>query len=165
MGKLILDACCGPKMFWLDKHHKDTVYVDKRFVEHQTIWMSKKNNQNVCKIDVMPDIVADFRALPFADESFWHVVFDPPHLVRAGQNSYMKHKYGSLPKDWKDCLRKGFDECWRVTKVNGSVVFKWSAVQIPVSKVIDAIGRTPLYANRCGKSAKTHWMFFFKEAK
>ena len=28
--KLILDACCGGRMFWFDKHHPDTMYVDIR---------------------------------------------------------------------------------------------------------------------------------------
>ena len=26
----ILDACCGSRMFWFDKEHKDTLYMDKR---------------------------------------------------------------------------------------------------------------------------------------
>jgi len=26
----ILDACCGSKMFWFDKEHNETCYVDKR---------------------------------------------------------------------------------------------------------------------------------------
>ena len=26
----ILDACCGSRMFWFDKDHKDTLYMDKR---------------------------------------------------------------------------------------------------------------------------------------
>lgn len=29
----ILDACCGGKMFWFDKNHKDAVYVDNRTFE------------------------------------------------------------------------------------------------------------------------------------
>lgn len=33
--------------------------------------------------DVKPDIVADFRALPFADDSLDLLVFDPPHLPAA----------------------------------------------------------------------------------
>lgn len=29
----ILDACCGSKMFWFDKEHKETVYMDKRTLD------------------------------------------------------------------------------------------------------------------------------------
>lgn len=160
MEKLILDACCGSKMFWFDKNDRRTIYVDCRQVENLTIWEGKSR---VRTIDIMPDIVADFQKLPFENESFWHVVFDPPHLIRVGKNSWMKKKYGELPKDWKSLLKKGFDECWRVLKVHGTLIFKWNATQIPVSDVIDAICKKPLYGNKCGKQSKTHWMAFFKE--
>ena len=29
-GKLILDACCGSRMFWFDKHNPLALFVDKR---------------------------------------------------------------------------------------------------------------------------------------
>jgi len=77
----------------------------------------------------------------------------------------MGKKYGKLPKDWKTYIKKGFDECWRVLKTHGTLVFKWNAVQVPAEDVIEAIGRRPLYGNRCGKQNRTHWMVFFKEAK
>lgn len=28
--KLILDACCGSRMFWFDKHNPLVLFVDKR---------------------------------------------------------------------------------------------------------------------------------------
>lgn len=38
----ILDACCDSKMFWFDRQHKETVYMDNRtgntsFVIFETI--------------------------------------------------------------------------------------------------------------------------------
>lgn len=158
--KLILDACCGPRLFWFDKNDKNTIYIDKRTVDNEIYW-SEKNR--VRTIDVHPDIIADFTKLPFPNESFYHVVFDPPHFVRAGKQSYMKSKYGNLDKNWSETLRKGFSECWRVLKVHGTLVFKWNATQVSVNKVIDAIGKTPLYGAKCGKTNKTHWLVFFKE--
>ena len=164
MEKLVLDACCGPKMFYFDKHNHNVIFVDKRTLHNEIIWNSKDGN-NVRKIDVLPDVVADFMQLPFANESFYHVIFDPPHLVNVGDTSYMGKKYGKLPKDWKNAIKKGFNECWRVLKMHGTLVFKWNAVQIPAEDVIESIGRRPLYGNRCGKQNRTHWMVFFKEAK
>lgn len=32
--KLILDACCGSRMFWFDKNRADTVYMDIRDESH-----------------------------------------------------------------------------------------------------------------------------------
>lgn len=29
-NKFILDACCGPKCFWYNKNHPNTIYIDKR---------------------------------------------------------------------------------------------------------------------------------------
>ncbi|GBR74607.1 hypothetical protein NO1_1754 [Candidatus Termititenax aidoneus] len=31
--KKILDACCGGRMMWFDKHHPDVLYVDSRKLE------------------------------------------------------------------------------------------------------------------------------------
>ena len=111
-------------------------------------------------INVNPDVVGDFRNMPFEDNSFWHVVFDPPHLINAGNNSWLAKKYGRLDKEtWKDDLKKGFDECMRVLKPNGTLVFKWNEDQIPLKIVLDLFGQTPLYGN---KRAKTHWVAFMK---
>ncbi|EPM6884822.1 SAM-dependent methyltransferase, partial [Staphylococcus pseudintermedius] len=71
--KRILDACCGSRMFWFDKNNRNTVFMDNRQLQ-----------TNLCdgrKLEVNPDIVADFRNMPFDDESFYMVVFDPPHLI------------------------------------------------------------------------------------
>lgn len=60
--KRILDACCGSRMFWFDKSNRDVVFMDKRQLQ-----------TNLCdgrKLEVNPDIVADFRNMPFDDESF-----------------------------------------------------------------------------------------------
>ncbi len=38
-------------------------------------------------LEISPDIIADFHALPFPDSTFSQVVFDPPHLERAGKKA------------------------------------------------------------------------------
>ena len=90
----ILDACCGSKMFWFDREHKETVYMDNR-TENATLCDGRK-------LIVKPDIVADFREMPFEDETFYLVVFDPPHLVSAGDTSFLKRKIRArLEKGYK----------------------------------------------------------------
>lgn len=37
----ILDACCGSKMFWFDREHKETVYMDNR-TENTTLCDGRK---------------------------------------------------------------------------------------------------------------------------
>ena len=57
-------------------------------------------------LKVHPDIVSDFTDMPFLDESFKLVVVDPPHLLKAGKNSWLAQKYGKLPEDWQRKSRK-----------------------------------------------------------
>lgn len=160
----ILDACCGSRMFWFDPNNPNTVFVDNRQVECEAIWKSSKGNATrYCS--VRPDVIADFRALPFCSDSFWHVVFDPPHLLKVGDSAWMAKKYGKLPADWKEYLHDGFAECWRVLRPYGTLIFKWCESDIPVKEVIAAIGQKPLYGHRSGKQSKTHWMAFVKLPK
>lgn len=152
MGDIrILDACCGSRMFWFDKQEPHTTYMDRREEEFE---IHKK------KINVKPDIVADFRDMPFDDETFNLVVFDPPHLLWAGQKSFMRAQYGQLDKvTWSEDLAKGFEECMRVLKVGGTLVFKWSDCQINVKEVLKSIPFKPLFGQQRGT---THWMTFMK---
>lgn len=157
----ILDACCGSKMFWFDKDNPNVTFVDRRQVDDEVFWTSK-DGKTERRITVSPDVVADFRNLPFPDETFWHIVFDPPHLNSVGDTAYMAKKYGKLPPDWQSMIHDGFHECWCVLKTNGTLIFKWNETQIPVSSVISAIGVQPLYGHKSGKQSKTHWMAFVK---
>ena len=114
-------------------------------------------------LQISPDIIADFRALPFADNTFAQVVFDPPHLERAGENSWMRKKYGALDKStWTDDIHAGFAEAFRVLRPQGSLIFKWNETQIPVSKVIALTDQKPTIWQRTGKGDKTHWVIFLK---
>lgn len=93
----ILDTCCGSRMFWFNKENEDAIYMDNR-----------TEDTSLCdgrKLIVKPDIIADFRDIPFEDESFYLVVFDPPHLIRAGDKSFLKLKYGRLDTTWKDDIK------------------------------------------------------------
>lgn len=111
---------------------------------------------------IAPDIQCDFTDLPFADDTFSLVIFDPPHLERAGENSWMRKKYGVLSDNWPQMLHDGFRECMRVLKPDGVLIFKWSEVQIEAKKVWEAIGEKPLFGHRSGKNAKTFWGCFMK---
>jgi SAM-dependent methyltransferase len=157
-NKKILDACCGGRMMWFDKHHPDAVYVDNRRVNKELIY----SKDGVRYLNVEPDIMMDFIRLDFPDETFYHVVFDPPHLMHGGKNSYIIKKYGILPGTWQEYIHSGFAECWRVLKPNGTLVFKWNECQIPTNEVIRAIDHLPLYGHKSGKASRTHWLCFMK---
>ena len=87
--KPILDAACGSRMFWFDKSNPHTIFCDNREVDYHEYYPGRY-------IEIKPDVVCDFTALPFADKQFKLVVFDPPHLTSAGPASWMALKYGCL---------------------------------------------------------------------
>ncbi|MBC2258879.1 class I SAM-dependent methyltransferase [Listeria booriae] len=150
--KRILDACCGGRMFWFNRKRKDVLFMDIRDFE-----------EKLCdgrKLVVKPDIVADFRDMPFPDESFYLVVFDPPHLLRAGDKSWLAKKYGKLGPLWKHDISEGFNECMRVLKPNSTLVFKWNEDQVKLSEILKVVAVEPLFGFRRGK---THFLVFMKD--
>jgi SAM-dependent methyltransferase len=147
-------------MFWFDRTDLRAVFVDKRRESHALADKSSKWGSRALVVD--PDIQADFTALPFKDESFALVVFDPPHLVRNGKTGWLAKKYGKLEGDWREDLRKGFSECFRVLRAEGTLVFKWNETDVPVSQILELTPERPLFGNRCGKAARSHWIVFMK---
>lgn len=154
--KFILDACCGGKTIWFEKNHPNVLYVDIRKARRGVV----KVRPNFC---VEPDRLMDFRNLKLRNRSFKLVVFDPPHLSDLGKRSEWKKKYGNLNKDtWESDIRRGFNECWRVLKRHGILIFKWNEHEIPTSKILSLIPHRPLFGHKSGKLSKTHWLCFMK---
>lgn len=156
----VLDACCGSRMFWFDRSDSRALFVDKRRESHELRDSSSKGGKRTLVVD--PDMMADFTALPFEDGAFALVVFDPPHLVRNGKTGWLAKKYGKLEGDWKAELRAGFAECFRVLKPEGTLVFKWNENDVPVSQILALTTEKPLFGNRSGRTAKSHWIVFLK---
>lgn len=161
--KLILDVTCGNRSIWFNREHPNAIYCDAFPREVSKTWKSSaKSGESTRVYACEPNVVADFTSLPFDDNSFHLVVFDPPHLINASEKSCMRIRYGSLKDDWREVLRKGVDECMRVLKPNGVLIFKWCAVHIPTADVIKAIGREPLFGHKSGKRSQTHWLTLMK---
>lgn len=155
MKKRVIDVACGGKMFYFDKNNPDVEFCDVRQVEKFEYYPGYF-------FEVHPDTVCDFTSLPFEDECFKVVVFDPPHLVKAGQKSWLGLKYGCLTEDWKKMLAQGFSECFRVLDKDGVLIFKWSEVQIPLKEILPLSPYKPVFGHRSGKQMNTHWLCFMK---
>lgn len=159
--KKILDMTCGMRSIWFNKNHPNAVFCDKRCEEHTSIWKSGDGlSERFCTVN--PDVVCDFTNLPFGDETFSLVVFDPPHLIKASETAWLVKKYGKLDEQWPQMLHDGFAEGMRVLKENGVLIFKWSERDIAAEKVWKAIGQKPLFGHHSGKKSLTFWGCFMK---
>ena len=162
---LILDPCCGSRMMWFDRGNRYAVFGDRR---RETLIVPDRSHgkmNGTRSIRIEPDALMDFRDIPFPDDTFSLVVFDPPHLVRAGSKSWLAAKYGKLGESWRSDLRDGFSECFRVLRPNGTLIFKWNETQVKVREVLELAPHSPLFGNVAGKKNGTHWITFMKPEK
>lgn len=113
-------------------------------------------------LTVSPQVMADFRALPYADESFRMVILDPPHTY-AGVNSWTYAKYGKLYPNWQTDLTLLFMESFRVLKPWGTLILKWGAVRIPLARILALIPYAPVAGTKTRTT--THWVVFLKEGE
>ncbi len=159
---MILDPCCGSRMMWFDRQNPNVFFGDKRSETITVTDNSKGNASGTRTIHIAPDALLDFRAMPFPDGTFKLVAFDPPHLVHAGPKSWLANKYGKLSDNWREDLKQGFTECFRVLASDGVLVFKWNETQVKLREVLALTPHQPLFGNTSGKKAGTHWMVFMK---
>ena len=154
--KLILDPASSMRSFYFDKKDDRVLFGDIRVKETHLL----TNGQT---IHIEPDEVMDFRAIPYPDETFKVVVFDPPHMLNLSEKSWMRKKYGVLDKEtWRDDLTKGFAECFRVLKDEGTLIFKWNEVSIPLKDILVLTPYRPVLGHPSGKRMGTHWVLFIK---
>lgn len=156
MNKIVLDPASSMRSFYFDKNDERVLFGDIR--EKETHLLT--NGQT---IHIEPDVVMDFRALPYEDNTFQCVIFDPPHLLNLSEKSWMRKKYGVLDKEtWQDDLTKGFAECFRVLKPNGTLIFKWNETSIALKDILKLTTYKPIIGHPSGKRMGTHWVLFIK---
>lgn len=171
-SKEIIDVACGSRMFYFNKEDERVLFQDIRSFETQ-----------LCdgrQFEVKPDVIGDFRKMDYPDGSFKLVIFDPPHLLRNVGNSkfddiygslnakdapsgYQHIKYGALGnRDWRETIKLGFKECFRILANGGFLIFKWSEIDIKVSEILKLTEYKPIIGHKSGKRSLTHWILFQK---
>jgi len=144
------------RSFYFDKKDERVVFGDIR--EEETHLLT--NGQT---IHIKPDQVIDFRDIPYPDDSFACVVFDPPHLFNLSEKSWIRKKYGVLDKtSWQEDIGQGFAECFRVLKPMGTLIFKWNETSIPLKEILALTNQKPVLGHPSGKRMGTHWVLFIK---
>jgi len=165
----ILDATCGGRSIWYgdNKHRDDTLYVDKRNdsnpLKREEFGYEPRN------YSIDPDERQDFRDLPYTDESFNLIVFDPPHAVRSDGMETLRgvttRKWGALHAEtWQEDLRNGFQELWRVLQSGGTLVFKFADESADFDEVLSLAPAEPLFGTSVndGGTVETRWFVFYK---
>lgn len=151
---VVLDPASGSRMFYFDHDDDRVLFGDIRRESHILI--------DGRALSVNPDVLMDFRALPYEDAAFKVVIFDPPHLDNLGPESWMRKKYGFLGQTWREDLTAGFAECFRVLEPSGVLIFKWNETRIPVAQILALTPHKPLIGHKSGRASKTHWITFLK---
>lgn len=128
MMQQILDMTCGGRMMWWDKNDPRILAMDCREVEY-TLCDGRT-------FAVKPDLLGDFRDLPHPSDLFSVVMFDPPHLLNAGETGWQYKKYGRLDRSsYGEDIKRGMEEAMRVLKPGGVLVFKWNTEQISLAQI------------------------------
>lgn len=160
----VLDATAGGRGIWLDKDHDNCLFVDCR--EREAGFTGQPGRTWA----IEPDEVQDFRDLPYADEDFNLVVFDPPHLIREDGmeqlTGYITKSYGALNAEtWQADIEAGFDELWRVLKPGGTLVFKFADNDVDFRDVLALAPAEPLFGTTTKKTSKVEnrWFVFHKQ--
>ena len=160
--KFILDPTCGARSIWFQKKHPKTLYCDIR--KEDSGFIPDRPN-----FVINPDMIIDFRDIPFKDKTFKLIVWDPPHLKNLDKKSWIYKKYGSLGPQWKEDLLKGFNELWRVLGDHGILILKWSKSHdnrpkrdITTSELLKILPVKPLFGHPSGSKMNTIWMTFMK---
>jgi SAM-dependent methyltransferase len=158
----VLDPCCGSRMMWFDRQNPNVIFGDRRRETLTVTDRSHGRTDGTRTLRIEPDVMLDFRALPYPDGAFKLVAFDPPHLERAGPRSWLAAKYGKLSDNWREDLRRGFAECFRVLEPEGVLVFKWNETHVKLREVLALTPERPLFGQVSGRGGLTHWLVFMK---
>jgi len=161
----ILDPTCGPRSIWYktQRDRDDVLYFDKR---EEDQGFAADDHPNV---EIQPDKIQDFRDLPYEDERFDLIVWDPPHKTnKKGMEQLtgiIEEKYGALHAEtWQSDLHQGFVELWRVLCPGGSLVFKFANNSIDFEDVLSVFPEDPLFGTTTTQNARveTRWFLFYE---
>lgn len=112
---------------------------------------------------VEPDVVSEWKDMPFPDNTFDMVIFDPPHIIQKSEKGNIIAEYGKLPPEsWRQMLTEGIKQCFRVLKNDGFFILKWCENDKKIDEIIKLCPYPPLFGTKTGKANNNHWIVFIK---
>jgi len=165
---MILDATCGPKGMYHGLTRQFTteeiIFIDVRKGTFTSINYPDKS------VTVQPDILADDRHLPFRDNTFTLIIFDPPH-GQYSMKSYLGPRFGGLTsRELRYLFIYANIEFHRVLKTPGYLLIKCVDSDDYDYKVKRAFTnfkllldiKYPSQAHTKGSKTNTHWLLYVK---
>jgi len=133
---MILDVTVGSRKIycgWDEKLGDDLIGIDNRkgdfSREDPKLWAKQT-------VIVEPTVLTDMKSLPFRDNLFDAIIFDPPH-TNANLDTWLGKYYGSwTQKETIQTLRKVNVEFPRVLKDNGFLILKVMPKQFPIYRAL-----------------------------
>ena len=160
----ILDATCGMKAMWYQKNHPFVTFMDNRIGKFEACNESTKLKDRRRR-KISPDVVSEWKDVPFPDNHFDIVIFDPPFKIESKntKEAGVHIPYGRLYKEtWKKDIKEGVKELFRVLKPEGVFILKWCEICKPLSDVLQLFPYPPMFGTRTGQKNNTHWICFIK---
>lgn len=154
---MILDMTAGLQEMWFTKWDKETIYLDKRKKLPDGMLNPKYNNQPL-KITLQ----GDNSKLPFKDNIFDLVLFDPPHNIGKWKGFYTDLYSILEPGKWQKHLYLSTREALRVLKYNGFLIFKWNNRDRSLQNILTLFPWDPLFGtNVSGKGGNSRSRTYF----
>lgn len=156
----ILDATAGTRSMWYQPHHPFVTFMDKRKECYKD---PRPDRYFVHRIE--PNLISEWQDVPFPDNHFDMILFDPPHIIRkkGSKEIHLVKKYGELyEEDYKKVIREGVTELFRVLKPNGVFILKWAECSKKVDEILKLFPYQPMFGTRTGQKNNNHWIVFIK---
>lgn len=128
----ILDATAGNRTIWRDNKYPEGV-----------VFMDKEPN-----LHIPPDVIATWDKVPFPDNYFNCVIFDPPHFlqvpppwyrhpnkIRKGRKNSYEYYYGWFNSK-EDCISQITKAQKEFARVSSRLCFKWYDEFIPINNML-----------------------------
>lgn len=157
---VILDATAGGRQMWYNKYDPDTVYMDKR-----KTFPTQTPSGNIINgaFKIPPDIQAVWEYLPFKDNTFDLIDFDPPHRIRKFSPTWIHDSlYGTIdPDKFIKTFYTAFKELFRVLKPGGFLILKWCDLDRSLDDILKLTEHKPLFWNISGATKAGEQKTFF----
>ena len=157
---VVLDATAGNRMMWPNKNPPNIIFMDKEI-----------------DLRIPPDIICVWEYLPFRDEVFFNVIFDPPHM-RLGRTSRYRDPKGvtshgtwwGFVKNKPDLIRSTMKAQKEFSRVSTRLSFKWNETHYKLYEILKCfmdwvlVDKREYVSNKKHGKSKTWWLRFIKSS-